>query len=305
MNTEPELELEIFRAGDYGAKGDWPEAALDQIAHDYNAELHEAPVTLDNAQTGPALGWVAAVKRCGDRLFARLRGLNRTLVDLLRQGAFKKRSVELYSKIPETGRPYLKAVSFLGAAAPAVKGLRDPIFGEETESIRFLAELGDYVPFDFREEPPTEEPGMSHEKEDQKENDNEQETAKNNLRSCAERFAEIESRLRESGRWHPDWESRGIREFFAALAALDEIEISPEQSVAPADWFGEFLTALPAHVPMGEAAAVRRFAESLPHGGKVNAASVELHRRAEEFRRARPGMSYAEALVECGRGREV
>src|SRR5690606_32066987 len=51
-----ELELEIFRAGDYGPRGRWSEADLDRLAAGYDPALHEAPVTLDHAQTGPALG---------------------------------------------------------------------------------------------------------------------------------------------------------------------------------------------------------------------------------------------------------
>lgn len=139
-----ELELEIFRAGDYGPKGRWSEADLDRLAADYDPALHEAPVTLDHAQTGPALGWVASISRQGDRLVARLRGLSGGLMTLLRDGAFKKRSVEIYRALPESGEPYLKAVSFLGAAAPAVKGLRDVLFSE----VEPLAQL-ECAPADF------------------------------------------------------------------------------------------------------------------------------------------------------------
>ena len=46
----PNLELEIFRAGDYGDKGSWGEGELDQLAADYDPALHEAPVTLDHAR---------------------------------------------------------------------------------------------------------------------------------------------------------------------------------------------------------------------------------------------------------------
>jgi len=42
------LELEVFRAGDYGPKGQWGEAELEQLAEDYNPAMHEAPVTLDH-----------------------------------------------------------------------------------------------------------------------------------------------------------------------------------------------------------------------------------------------------------------
>ena len=55
MNEE--MELEVFRAGDYGAKGAWSEETLDRLVADYDSGLHEAPVTLDHAQRGPALGW--------------------------------------------------------------------------------------------------------------------------------------------------------------------------------------------------------------------------------------------------------
>ena len=125
MNSQ--LEVEVFRAGDYGAKGVWGEGELERIASDYDPALHEAPVTLDHAQQGPALGWVEALRRVGDRLVARLRGLNGRLVELIREGSFKKRSVEIYPALRETGRPYLRAVSFLGASVPEVKGLADPL----------------------------------------------------------------------------------------------------------------------------------------------------------------------------------
>ena len=45
-----ELELEVFRSGSYGAKGEWTDAMLDGLAEDYRAETHEAPVTLDHGR---------------------------------------------------------------------------------------------------------------------------------------------------------------------------------------------------------------------------------------------------------------
>ncbi len=54
------LELEIFRAGDYGAKGTYSETDLDTIAQDYNPARHEAAVTVDHEQSAapPTAGWV-------------------------------------------------------------------------------------------------------------------------------------------------------------------------------------------------------------------------------------------------------
>jgi hypothetical protein len=131
QNSPPaELTLEVFRAGDYGPKGNYTPDDLESIAADYNPSEHEAPVTLDHQQQGPAHGWVTSLQRAGDRLVATIARVSPTLGALLKSHAYKKRSVEFYRQHGATGRPYLKAVSFLGAAAPEVKGLADPLFHE-------------------------------------------------------------------------------------------------------------------------------------------------------------------------------
>lgn len=131
-----EMELEVFRAGDYGDKGIYDEAELDIIASDYDPRMHEAPVTIDHAQSGPAYGWVKSVRRVGDALVASLKDLSDDFVSWLKKGSYRKRSIELYRKFSPTGRPYLRAVSFLGACPPEVKGLADPVFTDEGEFVR-------------------------------------------------------------------------------------------------------------------------------------------------------------------------
>lgn len=291
-----ELELEVFRAGDYGPKGEWSEEALQGIAADYDPDFHEAPVTLDHAQSGPALGWVAGVRRCGDRLVARLRGVSETLMNHLREGRFKKRSVEIYRSLPETGKPYLKAVSFLGAGAPAVKGLRDALFTDEEPSSLFRSELGEHCAFDFAERSA---PAAASDRAEAGEGSRVAPTAA----FADEAFAELERELREAGRWIPSWEERGLRDFFGALAAFDEVEVAEGGRVVPAEWFAEFLKSLPAYLPMGEAAPARTFAatNTIPQGPSVSPSSVELHREVVAMRGRRPELSYAEALRECAR----
>jgi hypothetical protein len=132
-----EIQLEVFRTGDYGPKGVYTEQDLETIASDYNPADHEAPVTLDHEQKGPAHGWVSALRRTGDRLVATLTRLSPTLAEALRSGAFKKRSIELYRQFDATGRPYFKALTFLGAGTPEVKGLADPHFAAEIDVLRF------------------------------------------------------------------------------------------------------------------------------------------------------------------------
>ena len=134
MKHNDVLEMEVFRTGDYGPKGTYSDDDLDAIAADYRADLLEAPLTFDHAQTGPAFGWVSALRREGDRLVAVLKGVPAAVKDLLRAGAYKRRSVELFRTLPHTGRPYLRAVSLLGAATPEVKGLREVCFASQEDA---------------------------------------------------------------------------------------------------------------------------------------------------------------------------
>lgn len=132
--------VEIFRAGDYGAKGSYTPDDLARIAADYDPEnRHDAPLTVDHVQAGPALGWIRNVRAEGSSLFADFSDLGPETVAAIKERSFSKRSVELYPKFQATGRPYLKAVTMLGAAAPHVKGLRD---------IAFSDTAGDSVAFD-------------------------------------------------------------------------------------------------------------------------------------------------------------
>jgi len=94
-----EIQVEVFRAGDYGPKGVYTEKDLDSIAADYDPSDHEAPVTLDHEQKGPAQGWVAGLRRLGDRLVAVLHRLSPELAEAVRRGKFRKRSIDRKSVV--------------------------------------------------------------------------------------------------------------------------------------------------------------------------------------------------------------
>lgn len=280
-----EFELEIFRAGDYGPKGLWSEEDLDRIANSYDPNLHEAPVTLDHAQSGPSLGWVAEVRRTGDRLVARLRGLNDRLVEMLRAGEFKKRSVELYGAMPESGGPYLKAVSFLGAATPAVKGLRDLIFADSGETPAVPEAIADAEKLDF-EFPTADSPAPDDS------------ASQSFAEITREQFNELKQSLQRSGIWRPTWDDQGIAAFFAAIAQIDETE-TEFGDLNPTEWLGRFLGAMPSHVPMGETATMppNAIASRLPHADNVAPESVARHRKAVALCESQPELSYSQALA--------
>jgi len=116
--------IEIFRAGDYGERGNWTADDLDRLAAAYDPRKQSAPIVLGHpADDAPAYGWVKRLRRAGQSLWAQLEKVDPVLETLLRAGRFAQRSVALYKQFPLTGGPYLRHVGFLGAAPPAVKGL--------------------------------------------------------------------------------------------------------------------------------------------------------------------------------------
>ena len=120
--------LEVFKAGNYGEKGDWPAEKLRQIAATYNPALHEAPVVIGHpSDDSPAWGWVKALRVHENGvavLEAQPQQVSPEFTQLLQDGRFKKLSVALYTNFPATGGPYLRHLGFLGAQPPQVKGLR-------------------------------------------------------------------------------------------------------------------------------------------------------------------------------------
>lgn len=76
----------------------------------------------------PALGWVAALRRMGDKVVADFRDVPSSLVDLIKRRLYNSVSIELMPKLEYQGRTFknvLSAVAVLGAELPAVKGLKE------------------------------------------------------------------------------------------------------------------------------------------------------------------------------------
>jgi hypothetical protein len=332
-NMDQEIEMEVFRAGDYGPRGSYSEEDLERIASDYAPGLHEAPVTVDHRQDGPALGWVRGLRRAGRLLLARLGGLDCGFLENLKAGAFKKRSVEIYRKLETTGRPYLRALTFLGAGAPVVKGLADPVFGETPENAAPEQEDDGRVWIAFEE--PEEKPNAPSNQSDRSDTSDQSDESDQSDQSdpsdrsdqsdrsdpsaaptLATAFVEVDAatqrfceELRNEGRLLPAWEEKGIQRFLGVLddaAPLKFSEAPEAPRLTARAWFREFLRALDPAVPMGEmtadaAGGPAMFGEpaAVPenwHGARFDEDSVTLHRRVCRFRQARPQAGYAEAL---------
>lgn len=139
--------LQIFKPGRHtamsGAVLSFSAADLVATAGAYDPALHEAPIVVGHPVTdGPAYGWIQGLDFAEGGLEARPSQVNPEFAELVNAGAFKKISASFYAPDapanPAPGVYYLRHVGFLGAQAPAVKGLRAPSFAaDETGVIEF------------------------------------------------------------------------------------------------------------------------------------------------------------------------
>ena len=129
--------FEVFKAGTY-PQGTFTQEEVDALAQNYDPQFCEAPVTLDHEQKGPAYGWGSELKAENGKLKASFKDLSSELKEFVKSGKYKKISVEIYRNL-DGKQPYLKAVSFLGASIPQVKGM-SPVEFKEGEADTFIFE---------------------------------------------------------------------------------------------------------------------------------------------------------------------
>lgn len=131
--------IEIFRAGRqtdmHGREIEFTRADLADMAAGYDPDASEAPLVVGHpVLNGPAYGWVRGLSVDGDVLSAQLHQVEPAFADMVRAGRFKKRSASFFlpdsKDNPTPGKFYLRHVGFLGASAPAVKGLKEVSFAD-------------------------------------------------------------------------------------------------------------------------------------------------------------------------------
>lgn len=280
--------MEVFRAGDYGDKGSYTPADLDNIVAKYNPDFHEAPAVIGHPDTNaPAYGWVAGLKHDGNgTLLAKLKEVNPQFEEMVKSGAFKKRSASFYRK-PDGLE--LRHIGFLGAQPPDVKGLAAIKFEEgsvATPEIEFkeremaeqktvAQEIQSFFEGLFRKSAPTHsfseadlqpllekaiapfqakvtelEGKLTKQATDFAER--EKKIAAGELSTSV---ADAVNKLRSAGKWVPAFEKMGLKLVFAELAkASDTIEFDEgdaKQKVTPLAALVNFLEKLPKIVPGG------------------------------------------------------
>ena len=128
------LWVQVFRTGThtdaFGRTSEWTTVELDLIADKYDPELLEAPYVIGHPYSNdqPAYGWVREVRRQGNYLEARAYDVDEDFEQDVRTGKYRKRSISLSRNL------YLLHVGWLGAANPAIPGLKDVKFSTLAES---------------------------------------------------------------------------------------------------------------------------------------------------------------------------
>ena len=122
--------IEIFKTGTHtdssGNKKKWTTKDIDKIVSSYAAREVDAPAVIGHPRSNaPAYGWVLDLKRDGEKLLAKVKPTAKEFVDWLRKGLYRHVSMSVRPDLT------LRHVGFLGAAPPAVKGLKVPEFADE------------------------------------------------------------------------------------------------------------------------------------------------------------------------------
>ena len=145
--------LHIFRGGNtidgHGTQVTFDAKTIAQIAANYNAKTHEAPIVIGHpTDNAPAYGWVRRLVAKGLDLYAEPDQLNPDFKNAVASGAYKKISSSFYlpqsSHNPTPGAFSLRHVGFLGAMAPAIKGLGSVAFSEAQDWITFSEDYMDF-----------------------------------------------------------------------------------------------------------------------------------------------------------------
>jgi hypothetical protein len=124
---------EVFKAGiqrdSNGNERLWTSEDLDTIIKKYTSQTeHEAPIVIGHpVNNSPAYGWVETLKRDGDVLLAKFKQTDPQFEELVNTGRYKKVSIALY---PDMN---LRHIGYLGAIPPAIKGLKDANFNDDTD----------------------------------------------------------------------------------------------------------------------------------------------------------------------------
>ena len=153
----PTIDIEVFRPGTFRPLGGnaplvFAKETLRDIARIYDADFADAPIVVGHPRTDdPAKGWVKSLEfnEQTNRLVAKVGDLDAAFADDVKSKRYKKISVRLFTPEhpanPKPGHYYLRHVGFLGAASPAVTGLKSVSFAGDDDQQSITLETMDFA----------------------------------------------------------------------------------------------------------------------------------------------------------------
>lgn len=316
--------MQIFKTGNQtdssGKEKAWTRDELDAIVKKYDPARHEAPIVIGHPKdNAPAFGWIEALKREGDILYAKAKQLVPEFVEMVKQGRFKKRSMSLYPDLT------LRHVGFLGAMPPAVKGLEDVEFNEaeiisvETEFEEFqnlntggqkemdeIKELKEKLAAAEKTNADKDRVIQDFSEKNKQENERVKAVEEKNLKLEADKrkleFKEFCGKLTDEGNLTPN-QVKFAMEHMEAIHDKGEFEFS-EGKKPILESFKGFLKTISKQIEFGEAASKGKAAGN--EDGKkraseydrknVDPARLEIHKEALEYAEKNK-VSYAAAVT--------
>lgn len=297
--------LHIFRPGRHtamsGATLDFSATDLAASAAAYDPAKFEAPLVVGHPQlNAPAFGWVASLAAGPDGLDAAPHQVDAEFAAMVNAGRFKKISASFFLPDapgnPAPGVHYLRHVGFLGAAAPAVKGLRTPVFAADEcgiETVEF-ANPDFSNPEEITTVTPEEKAALEAENAQLKAQIAEA-SAREKATAAAARHADHASfcdGLVKEGRLTPGLAAVMIAtlDFAAGQEQVVEFAAADNTKQPLTDALKGALKAQPALIDFAEHSADkdtgRRSASvdfSAPAGFTIDAAALDLHRKAADY----------------------
>ncbi|PZM64847.1 hypothetical protein [Paenibacillus dendritiformis] len=307
---------EVFRAGRYEPQGDFSAEDIQQVVNNYDPSKFEAPVVIGHPkQDDPAFGWVAGVSRQGDKLLASFRQVVPEFAEAVNAGRYKKVSVRL--RKTDDGWT-LRHVGFLGAAAPAVDGLKPIEFGaEDQEGVQIDLEFAEQTKEDksmpgdkekeMREKLEREFAAEREKMKKQMEADFAAEREK--AKKALERERDIHALMDEhKTKLSPALRS-GLAEFLQQLPDEETVEFSADGKAvkqSPYAFFKAFVGNLPdkeaLFTEFAKAQGGSKTADfTVGAGETVDEDRLELDKKARDFAEKNK-VSYEEAVIAVSRG---
>lgn len=300
---------------------------IQAIAERYDPRLHAAPIVVGHPKTDdPAYGWVKSLTFADDRLTADLDEVAPELDAMIAAGRYRKLSASFFAPSspnnPAPGAYYLKHVGVLGAAAPAVAGLKPitetamasdddelticfaaPAFARPADPIKTIAPETapkTFETFETEETPMPDAPKTADFAEREAELDKrEARLARREAELRQAENVEFADELVTAGQLLPAQKQALID----LMSALDNPTADFAEGVEPKSRLRDLLSATPKIVPTGEAApetssaAPAEASFAAPEGAQVDPDALALHQQALAYQRQHPETQYIDAVA--------